>query len=335
MARLSERAELACNENPLGPSPLVIAALQEELTRIHRYPEANAASLRRSLAEQLRVSEEEVVVGNGASDLVELLVRTFCSGTQRAVFAEPSFVVYRLACLAHGVPFTEVALDGYVHDLSAMARAVSPGTGLVFIANPNNPTGTYVGRKALAAFLGSMPRDVLVVLDEAYAEYADAPDFPDGLELRREHPNAIVVRTFSKIHGLAGLRLGYAVMPRELAEAVHRVRAPFTVSRMSHAAGLAALRDREHVDRSRALNRSERTFLQQQLSERGLRVVPSQANFLLVDLGRPAAAVAEALLAQGVLLARTLPALRTMLRITVGTRSENERCLAALQAVLA
>lgn len=334
MTRLSERVELACNENPLGPSPLAIAALQAELGRLHRYPEANASSLRRSLADHLGVSEEEVVVGNGASELLELLVRTFCTPTQRAVFAEPSFVVYRLACLAQGVPFTEVALDGYVHDLSAMARATSPGTGLVFIANPNNPTGTYVGRKALAAFLASVPREVMVVLDEAYSEYADAPDFPDGMELRREHPNAIVVRTFSKIHGLAGLRLGYAVMPREQAESVHRVRAPFTVSSVAHAAGLAALKDREHVERSRALNRKERAFLQQHLSELGLRVVPSQANFLLVDIARPAGPVSEALLAQGVMV-RTISALRTMLRITVGTHGENERCLAALQAVLA
>jgi histidinol-phosphate aminotransferase len=334
MTRLSERAELACNENPLGPSPLVIAAVQAELSRIHRYPEADAASLRQSLAEHLRVSEEEVVVGNGASDLLEQLVRTVCSGGERAVFAEPSFVVYRLACLAHGVPFTEVALDGYVHDLSAMARAVSPGTGLVFIANPNNPTGTYVGRKALSAFLASVPREVTVVLDEAYGEYADAPDFPDGLELRRDHPNTVVVRTFSKVYGLAGLRLGYAVMARELAESLHRLRAPFTVSSVARAAGLAALKDREHVERSRALNRSERAFLQRRLADLGLRVVPSEANFLLVDVARPAAAVYEALLAQGVVV-RTLPALRSMLRITVGVRSENERCLAALQAVLA
>ncbi|MEY2932567.1 MAG: Histidinol-phosphate transaminase [Pseudomonadota bacterium] len=334
MTRPTERVELACNENPLGPSPMVISAAQAELGRIHRYPEAQASSLRQSLADHLRVSEDEVVVGNGASDLLELLVGTFCSGTQRAVFAEPSFVVYRLACLAHGVPFTEVALDGYVHDLSAMARAVSPGTRLVFIANPNNPTGTHVGRKALSAFLAAMPREVMVVLDEAYAEYADAPDFPDGLELRREHPNVVVVRTFSKIHGLAGLRLGYAVMQRELAEYVHRVRAPFSVSSVARAAGLAALRDRDHVERSRALNRSERAFLQQRLSGLGLRVVPSQANFLLVDMARPALGVYEALLAQGVVV-RALSALRTMLRISVGTRAENERCVTALQAVLA
>jgi histidinol-phosphate aminotransferase len=328
-----EIIKLASNENPLGPSPLAIAAAQAELGRVHRYPESEAPLLRSALAEHLGVGAEEIVVGNGSNELLELLIRTFCSGDQRVVFAEPSFVVYRLACLAHGVPFTEVALDGYTHDLPAMARAVSPGTRLVFIANPNNPTGTHVGRKALNAFLDAIPPDVMVVLDEAYAEYAEAPDYPDGLEFRQQRPNTIVVRTFSKIYGLAGLRLGYAVMPRELAGYVHRVRAPFNVSSIAQAAGVAALRDREHVERSRSLNSTEKAFMQQRLEEMGLSVVPSQANFILVNVARPAAGVYEALLTHGVIV-RALPPLPSMLRISLGTRAENERCLAALQAVL-
>jgi histidinol-phosphate aminotransferase len=328
-----EIIKLASNENPLGPSPLAIAAAQAELGRVHRYPESEAPLLRTALSQHLGVSAEELVIGNGSNELLELLVRTFCAGDQRVVFAEPSFVVYRLACLAHGVPFTEVALDGYTHDLPAMARAVSPGTRLVFIANPNNPTGTYVGRKALSAFLEAIPSDVMVVLDEAYAEYADAPDYPDGLEFRQHHPNTIVVRTFSKIYGLAGLRLGYAIMPRELAGYVHRVRAPFNVSSIAQAAGVAALRDREHVERSRTLNLAEKAFMQQRLEGMGCKVVPSQANFVLVNVARPAAPVYEALLTQGVIV-RALPPLPSMLRISLGTRAENERCLAALQSVL-
>jgi len=203
----------------------------------------------------------------------------------------------------------------------------------VFIANPNNPTGTHVSRSELLAFLESVPPDLLVVLDEAYAEYADAKDYPNGLELRRRYPHVIVLRTFSKIYGLAGLRLGYAVMPRELAGYVHRVRAPFNVSSIAQAAGVAALRDHEHVERTRALNLSEKTFVQAGLERLGLLVVPSQANFFLVDLKRPAAAVYEALLMHGVIV-RALPPLPSMLRITLGTRSENERCLSALETVL-
>ena len=328
-----EIIKLASNENPLGPSPLAIAAAQAELARVHRYPESEAPVLRGALARHLGVGADELVLGNGSNELLELLVRTFCSGNQRVVFAEPSFVVYRLACLAHGVPFTEVALDGYTHDLPAMARAVGPDTRLVFIANPNNPTGTHVGGKALSAFLETLPPDVLVVLDEAYAEYTDAADYPDGLQFRKQHPNTIVVRTFSKIYGLAGLRLGYAVLPPDLAGYVHRVRAPFNVSSIAQAAGVAALTDREHVARSRALNLAEKAFMQQGLAVMGLAVVPSQANFVLVDVARPASAVYEAMLTHGVIV-RAIPPLPSMLRISLGTRHENQRCLAALQAVL-
>jgi histidinol-phosphate aminotransferase len=330
----SEVIKLASNENPLGPSARGVAAAARELERVHRYPDAEAPSLRAALAQSLRVGADEVVVSNGSNELLELLVRTFCAGGEHVVFGEPSFVVYRLACLAQGVPFTAVPLDaGHVHDLPAMANAILPTTRIVFIANPNNPTGTYVGEAALERFLRAVPQSVIVVLDEAYCEYADAPDYPDGLKYRALHPRLAVVRTFSKIYGLAGLRVGYAVMPAELAGYIHRVRAPFNVSSVAQAAGTAALGDVEHVAQSRELALREKAFVQAALERLGLHVTPSQANFLLVDVKRPGNAVYDALLSQGVIV-RTVPPLPTAIRVTLGTRRENERFLSALQTVI-
>ena len=325
--------KLASNENPLGPSPAGILAAQQELARVHRYPDSEAPSLRAALARRLGCDVDEVVVGNGSNELLDLLVRTFCASGEHVVFADHSFVVYRLACLAQGVPYTAVPLAGYTHDLPAMARAVSEQTRLVFIANPNNPTGTHVGRRALSEFLSAIPREVIVVLDEAYCEYAEAADYPDGMELRSVHPRVVVARTFSKIYGLAGLRVGYAVMPAELAGYVHRVRAPFNVSLVAQAAAVAALEDHEHIDRSRALNSAEKVFMRGGLEALGPEVVPSEANFFLVDVRRPARAVYDALLRQGVIV-RDIPPLPSMLRITLGKRDENTRCLAALKTVL-
>lgn len=330
---MAEVVKLASNENPLGPSPRALAAAQSELGRVHLYPDSEALSLRGALAQRLGVATEEVVVGNGSNELLDLLVRTFCAPGEHVVFGEPSFVVYRLACLAQGAAFSAVPLRNHIHDLVAMARAVTPATRLIFIANPNNPTGTHVGRDALERFLALIPRDAIVVLDEAYIEYAEAADFPDGLALRSLHPRLVVARTFSKIHGLAGLRIGYAVMPAELAGYIHRVRAPFNVNSIAQSAALAALEDSEHVERSRTLNRIEKAFMRQALEELGLAVVPSEANFLLVDVARPALAVYEALLTKGVIV-RAVPPLPTMLRITLGTRAENQRCLSALATVL-
>jgi histidinol-phosphate aminotransferase len=326
--------KLASNENPLGPSLLGTAAAARELARVHRYPDSESPSLRGAIARRLGVSVEEVVVGNGSNELLELVVRTFCAGGEHVVFGEPAFVVYRLACLAQGVPHTAVPLDAnYVHDLPAMARAITADTRVVFIANPNNPTGTYVGQAALSHFLKAIPEDVIVVLDEAYCEYADAEDYPDGLRFRALHPRLVVVRTFSKIYGLAGLRVGYAIMPAELAGYIHRVRAPFNVNSVAQAAGAAALDDAEHVAESRALNLREKAFVEAGLAPLGVRVVPTQANFLLIDVARPAPALYEALLTHGVIV-RTVPPLPTMVRVTLGTRPENERFLSALRTVL-
>lgn len=326
--------KLASNENPLGPSPKALAVMRGILDKVHCYPDGAAWNLRKALAEHHGVAIEEVIQGNGSNELLDLFVRTFARPDDHIVFAEPAFVVYRIAALAAGVPFTAVQLTNRTHDLEAMAAAVTPRTRLVFVANPNNPTGTYVGRDKVEKFLASVPPEVIVVMDEAYIEYADAPDFPDSMQLRRLRERLIVVRTFSKIYGLAGLRVGYAVGPQRLIDYVNRVRAPFNVSTLGQAAAIAALSDTEHLARSRELNRSERARVSAELSRMGLDVAPSQANFVLVDLGRPARPIYDALLRKGVIV-RPFGNLPTCLRVTVGTAAENDRFLLGLREVLA
>jgi histidinol-phosphate aminotransferase len=331
---VTEAIKLASNENPLGPSPKALAALRERAADIHLYPDGAAYRLREAIAAHHGVSMEEVIQGNGSNELLDLVVRTFATPKHHIVFGEPAFVVYRIASLAAGIPFTAVPLREHRHDLEAMAAAVQPNTRVLFVANPNNPTGTHVGRRAVERLLREVPPEVVVVMDEAYIEYADAADFPDSLELRSLRERLIVTRTFSKIYGLAGLRVGYAIGPRNLIDYMNRVRAPFNVSVVGQAAAIAALSDREHVDRSAAHNRRERERLSAALSELGLAVAPSQANFVLVDLGRPARPIYDALLRRGVIV-RPFGNLPTSLRITIGTEAENARLIAGLREVLA
>lgn len=325
--------KLASNENPLGPSAKALEALKRVVENVHCYPDGAAYALRQKLAAVHGVSMDEVIQGNGSNELLDLFVRTFARPEDHIVFADPSFVVYRIAALAAGVPYTAVPLRDHVHDLEAMAAAVTERTRLLFIANPNNPTGTHVGRKAVERLLATLPREVIVVMDEAYIEYADAPDFPDSMKLRHLRERLFVVRTFSKIYGLAGLRVGYAVGPSRLVDYVNRVRAPFNVSTLGQAAAMAALDDTEHVQRSHELNRRERARITRELERLGLQVAPSQANFVLCDTGREARPVYEALLRKGVIV-RPFGNLPTSLRVTVGTEPQNDRFLTALAEVL-
>jgi histidinol-phosphate aminotransferase len=332
---ISDAVKLASNENPLGPSPRAVEAARRVLTDAHRYPDGAAYELRTKLAAKHGVAMEEILLGAGSNELLDLAVRTFCTPAQHIVFAEPSFVVYRIAALSSGVPFSAVPLTaGLVHDLPAMAAAVRPETRVLFVANPNNPTGTYVGRAAVEKLLREVPPEVIVIMDEAYFEYADAPDYPDGLQLRSLRERLLVLRTFSKIYGLAAFRVGYAVGPRSLIDYMNRVRAPFNVSTLAQAAAVAALDDEAHVQKARLLNQAERKRVTGALESRGLWVAPSQANFVLVDVKRPARAVYDALLKKGVIV-RPFASLPTSLRVTLGTERENDRFLAALAEVLA
>lgn len=332
---ITDAIKLASNENALGPSPRALEAARRLLSNgdAHRYPDGAAYALRARLADHHGVGMDEILLGCGSNELLDLAVRTFCTPEHHIVFGEPAFVVYRIAALASGVPFSAVPLRNLVHDLPAMAAAVEPRTRVMFVANPNNPTGTHAGRAAVEQLLREVPPEVIVVMDEAYFEYADAPDYPDCLKLRQLRERLLVCRTFSKIYGLAGLRVGYAIGPAPLIDYMNRVRAPFNVNSVAQAAAVAALDDRDHIETSRHLNAQERERVTAELSARGLQVAPSQANFVLVDVGRPARAIYDALLRKGVIV-RPFAVLPTSLRVTLGAARENQRFLDALSEVL-
>lgn len=326
--------KLASNENPLGPSPRALEAARQALGALHRYPDGVAYALRDRIAQFHGVGRDEVLQGAGSNELLDLVVRAFCTPEHHIVFGEPAFVVYRIAALAGGVPFTAVPLKNHAHDLPAMAAAVTPKTRVMFVANPNNPTGAHVGRAAVEELLRTVPPEVIVVMDEAYFEYADAADYPNSLALRHLRERLIVMRTFSKAYGLAALRVGYAIGPANLIDYMNRVRAPFNVTSVGQAAAVAALDDTEHVEKSRTTNSAERARLTDALEAMGLSVAPSQANFVLVDVKRPARIVYDRLLERGVIV-RPFGNIPTSLRVTCGLPHEDDRFLAALAEVLA
>jgi histidinol-phosphate aminotransferase len=330
-------AKLASNENALGPSPKALAAAREACASVHLYPDGSAWLLKEAIAGKFGVPSAEVAVGNGSNELIELLVRTFVLEGEEVLTSAQSFIAYKLAANAHGRPLVEAPMrDRFHYDLEAIGARLSPRTKLVFLANPDNPTGTWFLERDLVPFLEAVPATALVVLDEAYVEYVDAPGFQDAMSLRKRFPNLVVLRTFSKIYGLAGLRLGYLFARPEVTGYLDRVRAPFNVNLVAQAAGAAALDDEEHVRRSRALVREGRPLLEAGLRALGATVVPSQGNFVLADFpGRAGKALFEAMLREGVVVRPVggygFP---TAQRITVGTRAENEKALAALRKVL-
>jgi histidinol-phosphate aminotransferase len=327
--------KLASNENPLGPSPKAMAAIASALPRLHLYPDGGSYYLKNALCSWLGISTGELMLGNGSNELIELLIRTFVHGDDEVLLSAGSFVIYKISCQAVGRRFVEVPMKDRHYDLEAMAAALTPRTRLVFIANPDNPTGTYQGRDALLAFLRRVPADTLVVMDEAYFEYATAADYPDTLKLHAQFPNLVTLRTYSKIYGLAGVRLGYGVARKEIVDFVNRTRAPFNVSSVAQVAGIAAIQDDEHVRRTRELNQQGLALLGRELPALGLKIWPSQTNFYLVDFGRPAPEVFQALLKLGVIV-RPMHGygFTTSVRINTGTASDHDKLLGGIRQVL-
>jgi histidinol-phosphate aminotransferase len=331
---LRQVVKLASNENPLGPSPRAVKAIRETAGRVHRYPDGGAVDLRQALAERLDVPAAQIIPGNGSTELVEVLAKLFLGPGRGAVIARPAFIMCAIAVRVMGARVALVPLRQERHDLEAMAAACDESTALVYIGNPNNPTGTYVTRGEMDAYLKAVPSHVLTVVDEAYRDYVEAGDYPDGVAYVKAGAAIVALRTFSKIHGLAGLRIGYAVAPREVAAALETTRSPFNTSIPAQAAAVAALEDEEHVARSRLENARERDFLSEALRQRGIVFVPSVANFLLVQTGMRGEELFQNLLRQGVIV-------RPMenygypngVRVSVGTRDENLKFLAALDAV--
>ncbi|MBM5811227.1 MAG: histidinol-phosphate transaminase [Gammaproteobacteria bacterium] len=334
--------KLASNENPLGPGPRSRAALAAAIPGIAMYPDGSGHVLRARLAERHGVAIEQVTLGNGSNDVLVLLAETFLTPAHEAVYSQYGFAVYPLAvqaasAIARVAPANPAAHAMPLgHDLAAMRALIGPQTRLLFIANPNNPTGTWFGEAELVELLRAVPEQVIVVLDEAYHEYALEHGCPDGTRWLAQFPNLVVTRTFSKAWGLAGLRIGYALSHPDVADLLNRVRQPFNVSVPGLAAAAAALDDADHLQASLANNRAGLVRLRAGLAALGLFVLPSAGNFVLCDLGRPVGPVNQALLRRGVIVRPVgnydLP---HHLRITVGTPEQNERLLAALAAVLA
>lgn len=335
--------KLASNENPLGPSPKAVAAIRAALAGLAIYPDGQAYELRQALANKHALDPACITLGDGSDQNLEFLARAFLEPGKNAVFSRHAFAVYGIVTQAVGAE-SRVAdahppqhpTAPYGHNLERMLAAVTTDTRLVFIANPNNPTGTWLDKDSLYAFLKKLPPRVLAVVDEAYIEYVEEPAYPDCAQWLAEFPNLVVTRTFSKIYGLAGLRFGYSLSHARVAELLNRIRQPFNVSNLAQAGALAALADTEHLRDSVAMNREGRAQLQAGFRELGLQWIPSIANFLTVDCRRPARPVYEALLREGVIVRPVANyGLPNHLRITIGLPQQNLRLLAALKKVLA
>ncbi len=338
---LDDIIKLASNENPMGPSARAVAAAEGELRGAHRYPDGAGFALRQGLARHHDVDPLQVTLGNGSNDVLAMVANAFLEEGREAVFSAHAFAVYPIVTQAAGARAVVVPANGprhampYGHDLNAMAAAVTEQTRVVFVANPNNPTGTWLRSAPLQAFLEGLPTHVIAVVDEAYVEYADDPAYPDASAWLADFPNLVVTRSFSKAHGLAAFRVGYGLSHPAVADLLNRVRQPFNVSSVAQAAALASLQDRDYIAQAVALNAEQRDWLRAELEELDLTVLPSAGNFLCFRVGDAADAVYQGLLQRGVILRPVanydLPG---HLRVTVGLPAENARFIDALRTEL-
>lgn len=328
--------KLASNENPLGISPKAKAAIEKATEEVTLYPDANGYYLKTALAEKYALSFNQLTLGNGSNDVLDLIVRTFVEPGDKVVCSEHCFIAFPISAQAQGAEIVTVPAKNFGHDLAAMQAVINDETKLVYLVNPNNPTGTWLRERELKSFLQSIPPEVVVIYDEAYFEYAvGTPEYPNAIQWLADFPNLIVLRTFSKAFGLAALRLGFAASHTDLADLLNRVRQPFNCNSLAMAAGVAVLADKAYVEQAVELNRAGLMQLADGLRKFGLEVIPSLGNFLCVDLQRPARGVYDAMLKEGVII-RPIGnyGLPNHVRISVGLSEHNARCLEALAKVL-
>ena len=334
----SDIVKLASNEHPMGPSPAALEAIRRETAEVHRYPDGAGFVLKKTLSDKLNVRSEQITLGNGSSDILDFIVRVFVNDGDNVVVSQHAFAIYGLVARTVGADCIAVPAKDFGHDLEAMLDAINERTRIVFVTNPNNPTGTWNHRDELIGFLNKVPENVIVLLDEAYFEYVHEADYPNGIELLDQYPNLVVTRTFSKAYGLASLRVGYGVSSPELADLMNRVRPPFNVDSFALAAANAAMLDEEYVRESIALNDRGMSYLISSFDDLGLSYIPSVGNFISfrVPDGVDAMEVYSGLLKQGVIVRPVANyEMPEYLRVSIGTESENETFIRALQKVLA
>lgn len=327
--------KLASNENPFGPSPKAVSAMQDALQTVHLYPDGNCYELRNELSQVLSIDRDQLLFGNGSDELIKMIAETFLNQKEEVIYAVPSFAEYDFATKVMAGTSVPVSMTDYRHDLTAMREAITDNTKLIFVCNPNNPTGTIVTKDEVDDFMKAMPENVVVVFDQAYLEYVTDLDYPDCLNYVREGRNVILLRTFSKVYGLAGLRIGYAIARPELISLISRVKEPFNVNSIAQIGAIEALRDQDHVARCVESNNQQKRWLVEQFEKLDLDYIPTETNFLMIDIEMDSKACFTELLKQGVIV-RTgdIFNMPTWLRITIGTESENERLIEALRSVL-
>ncbi|MDH5232620.1 MAG: histidinol-phosphate transaminase [Gammaproteobacteria bacterium] len=332
---LSDIVKLASNENPLGPSPKAMDAIRNSIDSFARYPDGNGFYLKQALAQQLQMQPNQITLGNGSSDILEFVVRIIATPNAEVIYSQHGFAMYPIIAQACNVKPIKVPAINWGHDLDAMLAAVNENTRVVFIANPNNPTGTLLSAKAIRHFLEQLPASVICVVDEAYHEYVNADEYETALSFLNEFSNLVVTRTFSKAYGLAGLRVGYGVSHPQLADLMNRVRPPFNVNIFALAAAQAALDDHSHLQQSVKLNTAGMAAITDAASQMGLAWLPSQGNFVCIEFERDCSEIYQQLLQQGVIV-RPIAGyeMPKHLRISIGTQAENDKFIQALKQVL-
>jgi histidinol-phosphate aminotransferase len=324
--------KLASNESPLGPSPKAIQAMRDALENAHLYPDGSGLYLRKAIAAKLGVAPDNIILGNGSNEVIEFLGHAFLNVGDDVITSEYAFIVYKLLATCFGARTIEASAPDFQQNLDAVLDAMTPKTRIIFLPNPNNPTGTLISQRKIDSFMSRVPANTIVVFDEAYFEFLD--DAPDTLQYVRERRHVVVLRTFSKIHGLAGLRIGYGIAPADLIEVLHKTRQPFNVNSIAHAGALVALNDEAHQRETKRVVDKGRAYLQDKLAEMKIQFVPGVANFLMVNVG-DGLAVFDQLLRRNIIV-RPLNGygLPEWIRISVGTMQENEKCIAALRKVI-
>lgn len=332
---LSSVIKLASNENPYPPSPKVLAAINKAALSVNRYPDGGCVLLRKALAKHLKVGEDQLIFGNGSDEIIILSVKAFVAQGDEVIIAKPTFLIYGIASTLTGAKIHEVPLKDFRYDIAGIKAKINRRTKMIFIGNPDNPSGTFVGQKDLEDLINVAPKDTAIFIDEAYFEYVHANDYPDSLRLLKKYPNVIITRTFSKMYGLAGLRIGYGIARPEVIDVLNRLREPFNVNSVAQAAAIAALLDQAYYKRIAADVEAQRQYLYQSLVRLNIPFEESFTNFILVKVGGDSAAAAKKLLHKGVIIRdMSVWGLRGYIRVSIGTAPENKRFINTLAEVI-